>query len=340
MRITLKDIAGMTGVSITTVSLVLNGRPCRVSQAKRKDILETAGKVHYRPNLVAKSLVKNATDTIGLIVSDIRNGFFSTLAKGAEEACRKKNWSLILCDTNDLHSADIHNIRMMADRGVSGIIYGMASDSTPEMVRDCLRLFTAEHIPFVQIDRYIECNAGGIVGVNHELGGRLATEYLLQLGHRNIACITGPEYLLDSRMRLTGYENAIRKSGNEPDRTLLFHGRYTYESGVSATEELLRSGRNFSAIFAFNDLMAIGAISALKRAGLRVPQDISVIGYDDIFMSGMLDVPLTTVRQPTYDMGEYAVKMIMEGRNDWESREEKKLFDPELVIRSSAFRKR
>jgi len=335
VRTTLKQIAQATDMSVTTVSLVLNDKPCRISKEKKDLILETANKMQYRPNLVAVSLVKGSTNTIGLIISDIRNNFFSTIAKGVEDECQKNNWNMILCNTNDKHSKDMEYIRMMADKGVNGIIFGMASESTNLMAKECIDLLESEHMPYLLVDRYVDTDTSGIVCVNHKKGGDLATEYLLKSGHRRIACITGPTNLIDSQQRLDGYYGALKRNHISADASLIIEGKYTYESGISAVDALVRNNIKFSAIFAFNDLMAIGAMRALQKYGLKVPEDISIIGYDDIFMCGLLDVPLTTVRQPMIQMGQAAANAIIKNNMKLTAENERMIFEPELVIRKS-----
>lgn len=335
MRTTLKQVADATNLSITIVSQVLNNKPCRVSQENRKLIVETAERLNYRPNLVAVSLVKGFTDTIGLAISDIRNGFFSSLAKGVEDECQKYNWNVILCNSNDKHSRDMENLKMLADKGVSGIIFGMASESTTEMVQECIDFMRHEHIPYMLVDRYIETKNGGIVCVDHVSGGYQAVSYLLKLGHRRIACVTGPSNLIDSQQRLEGYVRALQEYGIPYNPGLIVEGKYTYESGERAADVLLDRNLNADAVFSFNDMMAIGAMKRLQERGLRIPEDISVIGYDDIFVDQFLSVPLTTIKQPTEQLGRMAARKIINKEVGFKSKEERIIFEPELVERKT-----
>ena len=334
MRTTLKVIAEKTGMSVTAVSLVLNHKDCRIAENKKRLILETADELQYRPNLVAVSLVKGTTHTVGLIISDIRNDFFSSLAKAAEEECRKHQWNLILCNSNS-HEEDVENIRMLADKGVNGIIFGMATDTTEKMAAENLALLKKEKLPFVQVDRYVEAGAGDIVCVNHVKGGFDATEHLISLGHRRIACITGPEHLVDSQKRLEGYRKALQAGGIEEDPALIIPGKYSFDSGTLAIRQLIRQGSRFTAVFAFNDVMAIAAIRELTQQGFRIPEDISIVGYDDIFMSEFLSIPLTTIHQPTYDLGAAAAELVMTREKRPHAAGEKRVLDPALVIRGS-----
>ena len=335
MRTTLKHIAEATNLSVTIVCQVLNGTKCRISDEKRQLILDTAKAMNYRPNHLAVSLVKGSANMIGLAISDIRNDFFSVLAKGAENECQKNNWNLMLCNSNDQHDQDIENLKMLADKGVSGIIFGMASETTPEMAQECIDFLNREKIPYILVDRYVDSCDGAVISTDNEAGGYRATRYLLETGHRNIVCITGPSNLLDSQQRLEGYKRAIRDAGIEPDDKKIVEGRYTYQSGLEAADRMTRQGILPDAIFACNDMMAIGAMKRLREKGYRIPEDISVIGYDDIFMDEFLEVPLTTIRQPTEAMGQAAAEHLIGMQTGRERKNDRIVFQPELVIRQT-----
>ena len=335
MRTTLKQIAEATNLSTAIVSQVLNNKPCRISQENRQRILDTAERLNYRRNLVAVSLVKGSTDTIGLVISDIRNEFFSSLAKGVEDECHNHNWNVILCNSNDRHSRDMDNLRMLADKGVSGIVFGMASESTPAMVQECVEFMKKERLPYVMVDRYTEDHHNGIVRVDHVKGGYLATNYLLDRGHRRIACITGPMNLIDSRQRWEGYCKALQEQGIPYRSELVVNGKYTFDSGNDAAEILLKRRVDFDAVFCLNDLMAIGAMQRFQKRGIRIPQDISVVGYDDIFVAQFLNVPLTTIHQPVEELGHAAARMIIERGVSEFAENNCLVFEPELVKRKT-----
>ncbi len=335
MRTTLKQIADAANVSVTIVSQVLNNKECRVSPEKRKLICETASRMNYRPNQLAVSLKRGTTNTIGLAISDIRNDFFACLAKGLEEECQKNNWNVILCNSNDSHEMDMKNLRMLTDMGVSGIVFGMASESTAQMAEECVDLLIREHTPYLLLDRYIDTHTGGIISVDHAQGGFLAADYLLGKGHRHIACITGPSWLVDSQQRLSGVRKAFEKYGCQLDQRVITEGKYTYESGAEGMKKLLSSGLPIDAVFAFNDMMAIGAIQYLRENGYRVPEDISVMGYDDIFMDRFMETPLTTIRQPAEQMGRSAARQLIGGNIEYQNNQERIIFQPELIERGT-----
>lgn len=337
MRTTIKDIANHTGFSVTTISLVLNGKAHKIPKSTKDTILEAVEKLNYRPNQLAVSLVKKRTKTIGLVISDVSNVFFSNLAKGVEDECRRNGWNLILCNTNDLHERDLEYIKVLADKGVDGILFCMSLDSNKEKAVESIKLMEDLKVPFVMIDRYLEEAYCCTVLVNHRLGGYIATKHLLELGHKRIACVTGPLGLADSVDRLKGYKEALKEYSIEYDKELIYEGNYDRESGSAAVEYLI--SKEFSAVFAFNDMSAYGVYNGLKQHGLFVPTDISVIGYDDIFFSEILDVPLTTINQPVYEMGVEAVQQLINEIDAEVNSRRCITFQPKIVIRSSTKRR-
>lgn len=336
MRTTIKDIASYTGFSVTTISLVLNNKANKIPQHTKDLIMDAVKKLDYRPNQVAVGLVKKRTQTIGLIISDVSNVFFSTLAKGVEDACRKQGWNLILCNTNDVHERDLSYIEVLAAKGVDGVLFCMSRDSDKEKAKESIELLKRLKIPFVMIDRYLEEADCSSVIVNHMQGGYAAAKHLLGLGHRRIGCVTGPLALQDSKERYMGYQKALKEYGLVCEPEWIFEGDYDWESGMRAAEYFSGEGLDVSAIFAFNDMSAYGVYNGLKKKGYSVPGDISLIGYDDIFFSEILDVPLTTVRQPVYDMGVEGVKLLLEEVDSGVHTKKCITFQPELVIRESA----
>lgn len=335
MRTTIKDIADYTGFSVTTISLVLNHKPNKIPQSTKDIIFQAAEKLNYRPNQLAVGLVKKRTKTIGLIISDVSNIFFAALAKGVEDACREKGWNLILCNTGDQHERDLSYIQVLADKGVDGVLFCMARDSNKKKTEESIKLLKRLRLPFVMIDRYLEEADCSSVIVNHNQGGYNATKYLIEQGHRKIACVTGPLDLEDSKERLEGYKRALKEAGIAYNSRLVYEGDYTYKSGEEAAKVLVKKGKDISAIFAFNDMSAYGVYSALKKKHIHVPEQISLIGYDDIFFSEILDIPLTTMRQPVYDMGAEGVQLLLDIVEEKGTARKCIIFQTELVIRES-----
>ena len=188
MRATIKDIAAATGFSVTTISLVLNGKGYKISDETKNQILAKARELNYRPNQLAVSLVKRQSKTIGFIVPDISNVYFANMARAIDEACRENGWSVILCNTNDNYDRDREYIDLLADKGADGIVFIMAKDNTREMAAEEIDYLESIHIPYVVVDRIPELRNCPAVGTDHEIGGYLAARHLLSLGHRRIAC--------------------------------------------------------------------------------------------------------------------------------------------------------
>lgn len=332
-RTTIRDIAAHSGMSITAVSLVLNNKPCKISEASRHKIFAAAKALNYAPNQMAVGLVTRRTRTLGLIVSDISNTFFSILTKGVEAACQEQGWSVVLCDTWDRHARDLALIDMLAGRGVEGIIYCMSADSHAEQARESYERFERYSLPFVEVDSDFTRGARHNVYFDNETGGYLAARHLVEHGHRRIACITGPGGADMAKGRMQGYRKALEEAGIPFDASLIAEGDYTMDSGASALRRLW--GREFTAVFAFNDMMAIGALKAFRELGVSVPGEVSLVGYDDIPVSEMLEVPLTTVHQPVYEMGRAAAQNMIDLIEDGSDKDMNVCFAPTLVERRS-----
>ncbi|MEA5051593.1 MAG: LacI family DNA-binding transcriptional regulator, partial [Oscillospiraceae bacterium] len=316
MRPTIRDIAARAGTSAATVSMVLSGKSERISQQTRDRILAIARELNYRPNQTAVNLKMNRSRTLGLIVSDIRNDYYASVARGLEDRCRKSGMSMLLCNSADSYTRETEYIEVLDSKGIDGVVLGMSSTGSIEKAKRSVELLQQKGIPFVLLDRTITGPSCNSVSTDDTEGGRLAAEHLLSLGHTHIAVITGPDYLAGSRLRLSAFSARMREAGLRPEAGLTVHSDYSYAGGAKACAELLARG-GFSAVFAFNDMMALGACSVLRERGLRVPQDVSVMGFDDIFLSRIVDVPLTTIRQPMYEIGDKAGEILcglIEGR--------------------------
>ena len=333
MKVTIKDVAERAGISVTTVSLVLNGRPSRIREETKEAVRKAAEELGYVPSQVALGLKTKRSHTIGLIVSDIRNTFYSSLAIGIEAECRRNGWNVMLCNSGDHADREEEYIRVLDNKGADGIILGMTSAGGQKHAEKEAEYLASTGMPFVLLDRTVISEHSNAVIADHTLGGYLATKYLLECGHSRIACVTGSDYLEGSKSRLEGYKRALREYGVAYDDSLVVRGDYNYEGAFAAVEAL--AGKDFTALFAFNDMMTYAAVNALKKQGRTVPEDVSVIGYDDSFIAEIHDVPLTMIRQPLYRMGEAAARMlidIIDGRRAQPATEE---FIPELIIRNS-----
>ena len=211
MRTTIKDIAQKTGLSITTVSLVLNGKADKISEESKELVLRVAKELNYRPNQIAVGLVKKRTNTLGLIIPDISNIFFSELAKGVEDEGRKYDYNVILCNTNDRHDLEVEYVNVLAAKGIDGIILDMSVEDSEEKARKSLSLLLSYGIPAVIVDRYSDDKNFTSIYIDNEQGAYLATQYLIDLGHKRIGCVTGPSSERTSMDRLRGYSKAMQE---------------------------------------------------------------------------------------------------------------------------------
>lgn len=334
LRTTIKDIAEKTGLSITTVSLVLNNKPSRIKSETKELVMRTAKEMNFQPNQLAVSLISKRTQTLGLIISDISNRFFATLARGVEDECGKNNWNVILCNSSNRHDRDLKYIQLLANKSVDGILYVMSADSDWEKAKESCALMHRLNLPFVMIDRIIEQENNYCVLLDHKLGGYLATKHLADLGHKRIGCIMGPIHLSSTVDRLDGYKRALEEAGIEYDERILYAGNYDIEGGIAGMEYL--ADKNVTAIFAFSDMIACGVYRQLKMCNIKIPTEISVVGYDDVLINDILEVSLTTIKQPIYEIGREATKQIIKVIEKGTVVGDKTvMFKPELIIRNS-----
>ncbi|AEE96949.1 LacI family DNA-binding transcriptional regulator [Mahella australiensis] len=328
--VTIKDISKKANVSIATVSKVLNGDYSRVSEATKEKILKIAREMNYVPNRLARGLVSNHTHILGLIVSDITNPFFAEMAKGVEDKAAKCGYNVILCNTDDDMDREAAYINVLLQYNVDGVIITSSAISDNQHI---LKLRDS-NTPFVAIDRYIDDDTYSVFLDNFK-GSYIATEYIIKKGHKRIAYIGGDVMLKIPNQRLEGYYKALGDYGMERDEKLVRIGTYHVESGYNDACALLDSGCQFTAVVCGNDLIALGVARAIKEHDLRIPDDISIIGYDNIYLSTLMDPPLTTIKQPIYDMGDHAVDVIIRLINGEQINEKIHYFIPELVERQS-----
>jgi len=333
-KFTISDIARIAGVSLATVSRALNNKP-RISTVTRDKILEIASRNGYNPNPLARGLSRGRTNNIGLVVIDITNPFYSPIIQAVEKRAEEEGYNLLVVNSQHSSAREEKYINSLVQQRVSGIIVSPVQDP-----RKYLGMLKKRKIPvvFLYPPSGAKCDS---VDVDNVKGAYGAVTHLIKLGHRQIAYISrGLLHRHPSSKRLLGYKKALRSSGipfNEKFmvKTITDQGRI--EEGYQATLKLLSNGVRPTAIFAFNDLIAMGCLKALKEKGLKVPDDMAVVGFDDIEFAPFLEVPLTTVRIPEYEVGEIAVKLLFEridsGRMNGKYR--KVCLSPELVIRKS-----
>ncbi len=308
---TIRDVAERAGVSISTVSRVITGSvPVDPTTAER--VHEAVAALGYRPNLLARSFRRRITHTIGLLVPDNSNPFFAEAARVIEDAGFAEGYSVILCNSDLSEVKQATYLDVLLAKRVDGLILVSSGLIAVGDGLDPMRRVFDAGVPCVAVDRDLGELTIDQVLVDNEQGGYLAGRYLMGLGHRRVACITGPSELTPSAGRIAGFRRAMAEAGITlaPDATVPGNGRY--DGGAAAAVEMLRRGVPFTALFAFNDLTAIGAIGALQRAGRRVPDDVSVVGFDDVPQASALFPALTTVAQPIAEMGRASVRLLLD----------------------------
>ncbi len=331
MAVTIKDIARITGLSTSTVSLVLNHAECRIASATREKVLKAAKEMNYRPNRLAAGLVTRKSKTIGLIVPDITNGFFAEIAAEVENECMSAGYSVILCNTNDMPAQDVHYVDLLLESNIDGVLFVTAASLERSGVDECLRLLNDADVPVVFIDR--EWYSETMVNVisDNEQGGYLACQHLLDLGHTRIGYISGPMGVQSAQRRLYGYIQALQDRGLPFASELVLEGDYHTESGYVLSKRLL--AQDVTAIIAGNDMMALGVYKQVREKKLKIPREISVVGFDNLAFTGFLEVPLTTVAQPTGEMGKTSAQKLLRMLD--RQPQQSAVFSPQLVVRDS-----
>ena len=307
---TIKDVAKQAEVSISTVSHVLNGTRF-VSEDKAIRVRQAVEALNYKPSAVARSLKTNKTYTIGMLTGSNANPFFAEVIHGVEATCYERGYHLVLCNSDDNLDKQASYLRTLEEKRIDGLLV-MSAHSDPgffEMLRERCQC------PLVILDCQAPSMEADVIMEDPEQGGYEATRYLLDHGHRSIACISGPAELSPSSQRLAGYHRALEESGIPVENGWIVEGRLTAESGFEAANRLLdglQDGQQPpSALFVGNDLMAMGVICALQTRGYRIPDDISVIGYDNIKLASYMSPPLTTIHQPKAELGKLAADTLI-----------------------------
>ncbi|HOE06943.1 MAG TPA: LacI family DNA-binding transcriptional regulator [Bacilli bacterium] len=293
MAVTLKFLSEKANLSTTTVSLILNGKNVRVSEAKKKRVLQLAKEYNYIPNSLAVGLVTKKTKTIGLIIPDISNIFFAEIAKNIEQEANLKGYSVILCNTNDKLSEEIKYANLLFSKGVDALVICPAIEAVDRF--DYINKYIDARKGVIVFDRFFSGMLCSSVITDNLNGSIDAVKYLIKKGHTKIGCITGPLNSYSARLRIEGYRKALQDANIEINEDLIVAGDYKFESGYHQGLKIME--KDITAVFVCNDLMAYGFYHAAKKLGKKIPHDISIIGFDDLLFSSMLDVPLTSVKQ-------------------------------------------
>jgi LacI family transcriptional regulator len=333
-RVTLKDIAKLVGVSTASVSGVLNDTPnVRVSEETRQKILETAERLNYIPDFNARVLKGKTSNIVGLIIPDVINPFFPEVIRGVIDTANKFGYQVILFNTDDRLDKQIFYIEMLVSLRCAGIIIADIEAGTNK--NEILNRVDKTKTPVVLVDREIPDSPFPAITVDNIKGGYLATKYLIELGHRRIGFLTNSLSLKNIRDRFAGYKQALEESGLEFLPEFVLESGYRDNLAYVSVESLLARQCKPDAIFVTGDLMAIEAIRAIRNFGLEIPRDISIIGFDDIWMSQFITPPLTTIWQPKYELGKLVMDKLHRIINDEEVSLETTYLEPKIVVRES-----
>ncbi|MCY4020300.1 MAG: LacI family DNA-binding transcriptional regulator [Chloroflexi bacterium] len=328
-RITMQDVAEQAGVSKATVSHVINETRF-VEGATKERVQEAIRSLGYRPNVAARSLTTQRTRVIGLIVSDVTNTFFGEIMLGVEDVLIANGYSLMVCNTSEVLDREEYYIDILLRQGVDGIIAAATSQNW-----DALNEAAKLNIPIVMLDRTFDNAKSPYVGVNNRYGAYLGTKHLIERGYREIGILSGFQRLSTMRERLSGFEMALSEAGLPLRELWSVASQLSIEDGQRAMRELMAQEERPRAVFVCNNLLSLGALMGLQALGMRCPQDVAIVGFDDHPWAQVSSPPLTVVRQPTYRIGETAARKVLQALNGDQDDIPSALFNCELVLRQS-----
>lgn len=336
--ITIKEVAERAEVSITTVSHVIN-KTRFVSDELSQRVFTAMRELDYQPNILARSLRSGRTKTIGLVIPDISNLFFAEISRKIEDKGFEFGYNVILCNTDEDILKEQRYINVLISKQVDGIIFFSTGGSS-----GITRNLIESNLPLVVADRETLDIDADVVLIDNEKGGYDATKYLISLNHKRIACISGPSPITPSAQRVEGYKRALQEANIPFDKSLLRTSNFKFEGGEEEMLKLMNLPVPPTAVFVCNDMMALGAILAIRKVGKKVPDEISIVGFDNTPLSNFICPPLTTVSQPIKKMADLIVELLIEKIRIKENRKREKelipeygkyILDTELIIRES-----
>jgi len=329
MRVTMKEIAKMAGVSITTVSMVINGKDQSIGAETKARVLRIIEEQQYVPNGIARSMITKQTSTLGLLIPDITNPYFATMARGIEDAASQAGFHVILCNTDESLEKETEYLQLLRKQNVDGVILvsaAVAEHAEGRILKDFKK-------PLIFLDRRGTDQTEASVGFENRKGAYLATKHLIEAGHRSIGCITGPLKNRSAVERYRGYQDALIEAGIDLNSDWVVEGDYQMTGGEAGIRKL--KGKGITACFIANDWMAYGAYKACYEEEIQIPADLSIVGFDDLMISQAMTPPLTTIHQPNTEMGKMAVQQIVAWIQSGNQPKENTMFEPELVVRDS-----
>lgn len=302
---TIRDVARRAGVAPTTVSRVINNSGY-VSQPTRERVEAAVADLGYVPNTLARSLRFKKTNTLALVLPDITNPFWTTLARGVEDAASDRGFNVIFCNTDESEAEQEKYLTILLQKQIDGIVLAPARSTAGPV-----ELVQRQGVPVVVVDRQVPSAQVDVVRGDSERGAYLLVGYLVALGHRRISILTGPRGVSTAEDRVAGYQKALAEGGLDIDSDQVLYGEFTQASGYGMTQRVLTAGLRPTALFAANNFIAIGALRALHDAGLRVPEDITLVSFDDMPQAFVIDPFLTVAAQPAYQMGHQATELLL-----------------------------
>jgi len=326
---TIYEVSELAGVSLATVSRVINDSG-KVSPKTRDRVLSAMAELNYQPNSIAQSLASRRSNCVGVLVSELHGPIFGSLVSSIEEELSQSGKLTIFAVGHSEDAKEKEGINFLISRNCDALILHL------EAVSDEYLLELAEdHTPFVVINRAVKGLENNCISLDNEHGGYKATRHLLELGHRNIAYISGPLTWGDAQDRLAGHKRALAEFGVAFDQQLLVEGNYMVPSGYRAMRQLFEGGQAFSAVVCANDEMAVGAIEMIRERGQSIPEDISIVGFDNVRWAPFLSPKLTSVNYPIREMGRMAARLVRREVYDENGVEIQSHFVPDLVVRES-----
>lgn len=332
---TIKDISRETGLSISAVSQVLNSKPCRISEETKERIFETARRLNYQKNRNAAALITNKTMRIGVIVYDIVNSSYAQCVRGIEQESLQRGRVPIVVNTISSMKLKGGYEKLISINDVDGVIFNVVSGPHNKDLDEYIQKFSDAGKPVVFISKTDQDLKVTNVSVDNDKGSYLATKHLLELGHRKIGCISGPEYI--AHERLNGYKQALQEYNIEYNKDYVAYGDFSFDSGYYLSKMLYDKG--IRAMFIGDDQMAYGAYRMAQENNVHVPNDLSIVGFCDLIYSSLMSVPLTTIKNPSFDIGKIACKELLDMIDQNTEWEKNIILEPELIVRDSAIYK-
>nr|WP_284237300.1 LacI family DNA-binding transcriptional regulator [Paenibacillus glycanilyticus] len=327
MKATIYDVAKAAGVSIATVSLVINGKG-KISEERRNEIKQIMMQMGYKPSMIASALTGKKTYALGLLVPDISNPFFAEIARAVEDEGQRHGYSVFICSTDNKDEKVERYAELLQQKNVDGVIIGTGlkdlSVLDPLLKANIPVTLLARELPSVEVPSVV---------VDDYKGGSAAAEHLIMLGHRNLAVLAEQDSISSSRERVRGFRATAEQAGLPLDPAFVLST--SIKEAKAKASELFQSGNRPTAIFCCNDLLAIGALQAAKELGVRIPEECSIVGFDDTVLASVTDPPLTTIAQPIEQLGQTALQLLVRQIGKPGESPERVVLPPSLTIRKS-----